>query len=131
MNILNESGIRKLDIDLVNFFFNAKSAMLESLEEHKSGMFSTQQKLMELKGQLLDFLTSHQNKNAIFYIFFNEETEENLKIVVSSVTDEPDELTKRFAILINESSTELRIEKLSLSSKVLITIKGNHERVSI
>ena len=129
MNILNESGIRKLDIDLVNFFFNAKSAMLESLEEHKSGMFSTQQKLMEIKGQLLDFLMSHEN--SIFYIFFNEQTEENLKIVVSSVMDEPDELTKRFAILIDESSTELRIEKLSLSSKVLITIKGNHERVSI
>ena len=129
MNILNESGIRKLDIDLVNFFFNAKSAMLESLEEHKSGMFSTQQKLMEIKGQLLDFLMSHEN--SIFYIFFNEQTEENLKIVVSSVMDEPDELTKRFAILIDESSTELRIEKLSLSSKVLITIKGNHERVSV
>ena len=129
MNILNESGIRKLDIDLVNFFFNAKSALLESLEEHKSGMFSTQQKLMEIKGQLLDFLMSHEN--SIFYIFFNEQTEENLKIVVSSVMDEPDELTKRFAILIDESSTELRIEKLSLSSKVLITIKGNHERVSI
>jgi hypothetical protein len=129
MNISNESGIRKLDIDLVNFFFNTKSAMLESLEDHKSGMFSTQQKLMEIKGQLLDFLMSHEN--SIFYIFFNEQTEENLKIVVSSVMDEPDELTKRFAILIDESSTELRIEKLSLSSKVLITIKGNHERVSV
>jgi hypothetical protein len=127
MNILNESGIRKIDIDLINFFFNVKSAMLEELEEHSSGMFSTQQKLMELKGQLLDFVLSYKNRNSIFYIFFNEEAEENLKIVVSSVTDGTSELTKRFAILIDESLTELKIKQLSLSSKVWILTNSNHE----
>jgi hypothetical protein len=127
MSILNESGIRKIDIELVKHLFNLKSSMLEELEEHKSGMFSTQQKLMELKGQLLDFLLQYSNRNSIFYIFFNEETEENLKIVVSSVLDETDELTKRFAILINEDLTELKIKQLSLSSKILTIIRGNHD----
>jgi hypothetical protein len=101
--------------------------MLEELEEHTSGMFSTQQKLMELKGQLLDFIMSYSNRNSIFYIFFNEETEENLKIVVSSVTDESNELTKRFAILIQEDLTELEVKQLSLSSKILTIIRGNHD----
>jgi hypothetical protein len=127
MSILNESGIRKIDIELVKFLFNLKSSMLEELEEHKSGMFSTQQKLMELKGQLLDFIMSYSNRNSIFYIFFNEETEENLKIVVSSVTDEPNELTKRFAILVQEDLTELEVKQLSLSSKILTIIRGNHD----
>lgn len=125
MNILNDSGIRKLDIDLITFFFNAKGSSLEELEEHKSGMFSTQQKLIETKRQLLDFIMSYKNRNSIFYIFFNEEREESLKIVVAN-TDESDELTKRFAIVLDENLSSLRISQLSLSSKMLTIIVQNN-----
>jgi len=128
MNILNESGIRKIDIDLVNFYFNLKSSALEELEEHISGMFSTQQKLNQLKGRLLDFLLAYKNRNSLFYIFFDAEREENLKMVVSSVTTEPDEMTKRFAILIDEELTDIQIEQLSLSSKVLTIINSKNEQ---
>ena len=128
MNILNESGIRKIDIDLVNFYFNLKSSALEELEEHISGMFSTQQKLNQLKGRLLDFLLAYKNRNSLFYIFFDAEREENLKMVVSSVTTEPDEMTKRFAILIDEELTDIQIEQLSLSSKLLTIINSKNEQ---
>lgn len=127
MNILNESGLRKIDIDLTQFFFDVKSSTLEELEEHTSGMFSTQMKLKELKGRLLNFILSYKNRNSIFFIFLGEEREQNLKIVVSSVLDEPDELTKRFAIIIDEDVSELDIKQLSLSSKVLTLISRNNE----
>ena len=130
MNILNDnqSGIRKLDIDLINFFFNAKCAVLEDNEEHESGMFSTQQKLMESKRQLLDFVLSYKNRNSIFYIFFNKEKEQNLKIVVSNTLgDEPNELTKRFAIVIDENLGTMLVKGQSLSGKVLTIILNNNE----
>jgi hypothetical protein len=52
MNTLNDTGLRRLDVDLVSFFFKAKASSLEELEDHASGMFSTQQKIMELKRQM-------------------------------------------------------------------------------
>jgi hypothetical protein len=122
MNTLNESGLRKLDIDLINFFFKAKASSLEELVDHRSGMFSTQQKLMELKGQLLDFLQSYKNKNSIFYIFFNEESEVGLKIIVNNLVDEPDDRTKRFAIIVDEDLIDFKVQQLSLSSKILTII---------
>jgi hypothetical protein len=127
MSILKESGIRRLDIDLIKFFFTIKAAMLEHLEESVSGMYSTQEKLMELQGQLLDFLLAWKNRNSIFYIFLNKEKEENLKIVVSSVEDEPDELTKRYAIVINEELTEMKIYKTSFNSKLLNLIRNDDD----
>jgi hypothetical protein len=123
MNILTDSGIRKIDLDLINFFFNAKSFTLEELEDHASGMFSTQQKLKELGVQLSNFVQSYKNKNSIFFIFLGSEEEQNLKIVVSSVSDEPDEMTKRFAIVIDKDFADLEIRQLSLSSRV-ITIRA-------
>jgi hypothetical protein len=122
MNILNESGIRKIDIDLVKFFFDIKSSTLEELEDHSSGMFSTQQKLKELQRQLLNFILSYKNRNSIFFIFLGEEVEQNLKIVVSSVEGDTDELTNRFAIIIDEDMTDLTVKQLSLSSKILTVI---------
>lgn len=122
MNTLNESGLRKLDIDMIKYFFNAKASSLEELEEHSSGMFSTQQHLMELKTQLLNFVGAYKNRNSIFFIFLGEEKEQNLKIVVSNVSGEPDDLTKRFAITIDEDLSELKVKQLSLSSKVLMLI---------
>jgi hypothetical protein len=122
MNILNESGIRKIDIDLVKFFFDIKSSTLEELEDHSSGMFSTQQKLKELQRQLLNFILSYKNRNSIFFIFLGEEVEQNLKIVVSSVEGDTDELTNRFAIIIDEDVTDLTVKQLSLSSKILSVI---------
>ena len=122
MNILNESGMRKIDIDMIKYFFNVKSSTLEELEDHASGMFSTQQQLEELKNKLLSFVQSHKNRNSIFFIFINEESEQGLKIVVSNILDEPDELTKRFAIIIDENLVELKVKQLSLSSKVLTLI---------
>ena len=125
MNTLSESGVRQLDLDLISFYFNAKSASLEELEEHSSGMFSTQNKLMNLKRQLLDFISSYKNRDAIFYIFLNDESEEGLKIVVNSLMDDPNELTKRFAIIIDENLTGLKVKQLSLSTKVLTIIQDN------
>lgn len=125
MNTLSESGVRKLDLDLISFYFNAKSASLEELEEHSSGMFSTQNKLMNIKRQLLDFVKSYKNRDAIFYIFLNDESEEGLKIVVNSLMDDPNELTKRFAIIIDENLTGLKVKQLSLSTKVLTIIQDN------
>lgn len=122
MNILNESGIRKIDINLISFFFDAKCSTLEDLEEHTSGMFSTQQKLMELKRELLTFVLAYKNRNSIFYIFIGEESEQTLKIVVSSILGEPDLTTKRFAIVVDEHLTQLKISQLSLSSKILTII---------
>ena len=122
MNILNESGIRKIDVDMVKFFFDTKCSTLEELEEHSSGMFSTQQKLVELKRDLLSFILSYRNKNSIFFIFIDEEKEQNLKIVVSSVIGYPDDLTKRFAIILDSDYSELKIKQLSLSSKMLTLI---------
>jgi hypothetical protein len=122
MNISNESGLRQIDIDLLKFFFTAKASTLESLEEHSSGMFSTQQKLMELKTQLLNFVLAQKNRNSIFYIFLNRELEQNLRIVVSS-TDEPDEMTQRFAIVVDESLAEMKVKQLSVSSKILTLIR--------
>lgn len=122
MNILNESGLRKIDLDLIKFFFDAKASTLEELEDHATGMFSTQQKLMELKSQLLNFVCAYKNRNSIFFIFFNEESEQNLKIVVSNVLDEPDDLTKRFAIIVDEYLSEMKVKQLSLSSKILTII---------
>ena len=129
MNILKDTGttVRKLDLDLVSFYFKCKAATLEELEDHASGMFSTQTKLMELKGQLLDFIQSHKNRNSVFYIFFDEESERGLKIVVSNLVDDPDELTKRYAIIIDEDLTRLRVEQLSLSSKVLTLIWDSND----
>jgi hypothetical protein len=123
MNISNESELRQIDIDLLKFFFTAKASNLESLEEHSSGMYSTQQKLMELKTQLLNFVLAQRNRNSIFYVFQNRELEQNLKIVVSN-TDEPDEMTQRFTIVLDENLVEMRIKQLSLSSKILTLIKG-------
>ena len=123
MNILNESGMRKIDIDMIKFFFTAKCSTLEELEDHASGMFSTQMKLKELGRKLLDFVLSYKNKNSIFFIFINEEREQNLKIVASSVLGECDDLTSRFAIIINEDLTELSVKQLSLSSKILTLIR--------
>ena len=122
MNTLNESGLRKLDIDMIKYFFNAKASSLEELEEHSSGMFSTQQQLMELKTQLLNFVGAYKNRNSIFFVFLGEEKEQNLKIVVSNISGEPDDLTKRFAITIDEDLSELKVKQLSLSSKVLMLI---------
>lgn len=122
MNILNESGIRKIDVDLVKFFFDAKCSTLEELEEHASGMFSTQQKLIELKRELLAFILAYKNRNSIFFIFIDEETEQNLKIVVSSVIGYPDEMTKRYAIILSSDYSELKIKQLSVSSKILTLI---------
>jgi hypothetical protein len=127
MNILNDSGIRKIDLDLVSYYFNLKSSTLEELEEHDSGTFSTQQKLQRIKGRLIDFLSAGKNKNSLFYVFFDEEKEENLKMVLSSVRDEPDEMTRRYAILINRSLTDIQIEQLSLSSKLLTVISNRNE----
>lgn len=122
MNILNDSGIRQIDKDVISAIFNAKASSLESLEEHKSGMFSTQQKLIELKQQLLDFVSAYKNRNSFFYIFFNKETELNLKIVATSVLDEPDETTKRLAIIIDRDLSGFKVKQLSLSSKMLTLI---------
>jgi hypothetical protein len=122
MNTLNDSGIKQLDKDIIAAMFNAKCSTLENLEEYGSGMFSTQQKLIELKGQLLDFVSSYKNRNSFFYIFFNRENEQNLKIVATSVLDEPDELTKRFAIVIHRNLTGFEVKQLSLSSKILTII---------
>lgn len=127
MSILNESGIRKLDIDLINFLFKAKASSLEELEDHRSGMFSTQQKLMELKGQLLDFLQSYKNRNSIFYIFFNDESEAGLKFIVNNLVDDPNELTKRFAIIVDENLIDLKVKQLSLSSKILTIISNSND----
>ena len=127
MNILNESNVRKLDIDLINFLFHAKCAMLEELEEHSSGMFSTQNKLLNLKRELLDFIMTYKNRESIFYIFFNEESEESLKLVVSNLTDEPNEVTKRFAIIVDENLAGLRIKQLSVSGRVLTLILNGDE----
>lgn len=124
MNTLNESGLKKIDIDLVKFFFDAKRFTLEELKDHSVGMFSTQMKLKELRDELLSFLLSFKNRNSIFYIFLNEEKEECLRIVISNVEDEPDMQTKRFAIVINEDISELKISQLSMSSKLLISIKN-------
>jgi hypothetical protein len=120
MNTSNNSGIKKIDLDLVGYYFNLKSATLEELEEHNSGTFTTQQRLQKLKGELVDFLIAH--KNALSYIFFDKEKEENLKIVVSSVEGEPDEMTKRYAIVIDKYLVDMKIEQLSLSSKILTII---------
>jgi molecular chaperone DnaK (HSP70) len=122
MGILVESGIRKIDIDLIKFFFDVKCSTLEELEEHSSGMFSTQQKLKDIRAELLNFVLSYKNRNSIFYIFLGGEKEQNLKIVVSNVEEEPDDLTKRFAITIDEDLTEFKVKQLSLSSKVLTLI---------
>ena len=119
MNTFNSSGISQLDIDLLEFFFNSKSAMLEEIEEHKSGMFSTQNKILELKRQLLTFVKSYKNKNSLFFLFFNDDDEQNLKVVASSVLDEPNELTKRFAIILDENTLELEVKQLSLSTKII------------
>ncbi|MBE3086060.1 MAG: hypothetical protein IMZ64_07580 [Bacteroidetes bacterium] len=122
MNTLTETGIRLLDIELVKYFFRIKSSTIEELEEHASGMFSTQMKLQELERQLLSFILSYKNKNSIFFIFLNEEREQNLKIVVSNVQGEPDELTKRFTIVLDEGLIGLKISQLSVSSKILSLI---------
>lgn len=126
MNTLNDSGIKKIDLDLIGYYFNLKSSSLEELEEHDSGTFSTQQKLQNLRGRLIDFLSAYRNRNSIFYIFFDKETEENLKIVVSSVDGEPDEMTNRYAILISKSLVDIQVEQLSHSSKVLTIISNRH-----
>jgi hypothetical protein len=123
MNTSNESSIRKIDVDMLKFFFDAKRFTLEELEEHATGMFTTQCKLTELRDNLLKFVLSYKNKNSIFYIFLNSEREENLKIVVSS-TDEPNHLTQRFAIILNEYLTEMDIKQLSLSSKLLTLVSN-------
>lgn len=123
MNILNEPTLRKIDIDLLKFLFTAKRSTLEELEDHASGMFSTQMTLKTLQEQLLDFVLSYKNKNSIFFIFMNEESESGLRIVVNSLQgNEPDELTKRFAIIIDEDLCELKVKQLSLSSKILTII---------
>jgi hypothetical protein len=122
MNILNESGMRRIDIDLIKFFFTAKASSLEQLEEYKSGMFSTQQRLLELQRELLDFVLSYKNKNSIFFLFMGEETEQQLKIVVSNLVDEPNEMTKRFAIILSDDLANFEVKQLSLSSKVLTLI---------
>jgi hypothetical protein len=121
MNTSNESGIRKIEVDLLKFFFDAKRFTLEELEDHASGMFTTQMKLTELRDQLLTFVLSYKNKNSIFYIFLNGEREENLRLVIPT-TDDPDHLTNRFAIIIDEHITEMEIKQLSLSSKILTLI---------
>jgi hypothetical protein len=122
MDTLSKSNVRKVDEYLISSLFDKKSSTLEDLEEHKSGMFSTQQKLLELKRNLLNFVNSYKNKNSIFYIFLDEETEQNLKIVVSSVLGESDSMTKRFAIILDTDLTDLKIGQLSLSSKMLVFV---------
>jgi hypothetical protein len=122
MNISNESGIKKIDLDLIKFFFEAKSSSLEELEEHSSGMFSVQQKIIELERELLALLCKYSSRNSIFYVFIGEEVEQDLKIIVSTVEYETNELTKRYAVLIDKSLTNLSVKQLSLSSKVLTLI---------
>jgi len=119
MSILNNPTINQLDIDLVGFFFNAKAAVLESAEDHVSGMFSTQVKLKEFKEQLLNFINSYKNQNSIFYIFLGEPAEQNLKIVVSTVSKEPNEMTKRFSVIIDEDLSNMNVSQLSLSERIL------------
>jgi len=122
MNTLNDSGIRKLDIDLIKFFFDAKRYTIEELEDHASGMFTTQMKLNELRDKLLNFILSYKNTNSIFFIFLNGEKEENLRLVIPTIEVSPDHLTKRFAVIINEHQTEVEIKQLSLSSKLLTLV---------
>jgi hypothetical protein len=127
MNISsNESGMKKLDIDLIRYLFNAKSSSIEELEEHSSGMFSTQQKLKEVQGELMSFVLSHKNRNSLFYIFVKKEAEQYLKIVASTVKGEPDEFTKRYTIVIHDDFT-YEIKQLSLSSQILTVIMERHE----
>lgn len=124
MNTLrNDSGIRNLDLDMVKHLFNVKASSIEELEEHATGMWSTQAKVMELKSQLINFLSSYKSRNSIFYIFLGDEREHNLKIIVTSVLDEPDETTKRFAITIEEDFTDFKVKQLSLSSKLLTLVE--------
>ena len=124
MNISNnDSGIRQSDKNLISAMFNTVASTLESLEEYRSGTFSTQQKLMELKQLILDFVSAYKNRNTIFYVFLNKETENNLKIVVTSLLDEPDETTKRVAIIIDRNLKDFKVKQLSLSSKMLTLIQ--------
>lgn len=119
MNISNQSGISRLDLDLAGFLFNAKSFLLESNEEHLLGNFTTQQRLADLKSELTDFLKRYANNNAIFYIFFGEAVEHKLKIVLTSVVGDPDERTKRFVIVIKDDLTNFDISQTSISTRIL------------
>jgi hypothetical protein len=116
--------MRNIDIELVKYFFRIKRSTLEDLEEHASGAFGAQAKLVETERQLLDFILSYKNTNSIFFIFLNEETEHNLKIVVTNVEDEPDERTKRYAVILDESLIDFKVKQLSLSSKILTLIQS-------
>ena len=119
MGILNDSGIKKIDIDLVKFFFDAQSSNLETLEELGTGMFSTQQKLEELKNRLLGFIQAQKSQNSIFYIFLDEERIQNLKIVVSSVIGETDEFTKEYAIVLQRDLIDLEAREINLKAMQL------------
>ena len=114
MDISNESGMRKIDIDLVKFFFTAKTSTLEELEDHASGMFSTQQDLMELQQRVLSFMLAQRNRNSIFYLFLNKVKLENLRIVVNTVIDLPDDLTKEYAMVLDEDLTDLKVYQRSV-----------------
>lgn len=122
MDISNESGMRKIDIDLVKFFFTAKTSTLEELEDHASGMFSTQQDLMELQQRVLSFMLAQRNRNSIFYLFLNKVKLENLRIVVNTVIDLPDDLTKEYAMVLDEDLTDLKVYQRSVSGQILTLV---------
>jgi hypothetical protein len=116
------SGIKRIDLAIISSLFDTKASSLEELEEHSSGNFSTQQRIIELKAELLNFVSEFKNRNSMFYIFLNNKKEKNLKIVTSSVIGDLDDTVKRFAIVFNEDSLTLDIEQESLSGKRLISI---------
>jgi hypothetical protein len=113
--------VRQIDLDLIGFYFDAKASMLEELEDHTSGMFSTQQNLIEAKRQLINFITAEKSKNSIFYLYLDEVKEENLRVVVPT-TNEKDDLTREFIVILHENG-KTEIAQGSLSGKVLTIIK--------
>lgn len=116
------SKLHPVDEDMVRYLFRLKAVSLEKMDSNV-GIMSVQDKILNTAEKIISFMNKESSNNSYFYIFLGDATERNLKIVCSSVVNNPDEV-KSFAIRIHASWLDFSVDQLSLSGKMLSLIHG-------